>query len=168
MIKTASIARFILVVIFSAILPACGGGGGSGTVAVPMTATLKLATVGTAPDNLSGIDITLALPTGVTPALNMDGTVAATAVSPGGVTPAGAVVVANHTPATATTKGSLRISLISVTGFGVGEFTTVTLNVAPGSNPAQSDFIISGFDPLDMNLNHVLTLSAALTSLVIK
>lgn len=148
-------------------LTACGGGG-SGTAAVPVTATLKLATTGTSAANLSGIDITLHLPAGVVPALNNDGTVAVTVVSPSGVASTGTLVAANYTPANIPTNGSLRISLISATGFGVGEFATINLNVATGSNPTLSDFTLSGFDPIDISYTHVLTLSAVLTGLVVK
>lgn len=167
MIKRASITRLILGVILAVMLPTCGGGGG-GAPFVPVTATIKLATVGTSSANLSGIGITLNLPAGVTPALNNDGTVAVTVVSPSGVASTGTLVAANYTPATVSTKGSLKISLISATGFGVGEFVTINLSVATGSNPTLSDFTLSGFDPIDINYTHVLTLSASLSSLVVK
>jgi hypothetical protein len=103
-----------------------------------------LATVGIPSANLAGIGITITLPSGVTPSLNSDGTVAASVVSLSGVAVSGLATSSYDT----STRALIIVLASSVNlGFGAGEFATVVLSAAAGSNPAQSDFTLSGFVP---------------------
>jgi len=139
--------------IFLTLLPlalaACGGGSSAPPPAAK-TVTLKLATTGTPSENLAGIDITVTLPSGVTPAQNSDGTVAATVVTVTGVAAPGSTFPPVYTPAGGSTSGTLALFVSSnvAAGFGAGEYATVVLSAAPGTTPLQSDFTFSGFRPI--------------------
>jgi len=139
---------FILLTFMLFALVACGGG--STSVPPAKTVTLKLATTGTPSENLAGVDITVILPTGVTPALNSDGTVAASVVSISGVAAPGTALTRVYTPAIGATRGTLELFVSSsiVAGFGAGEYATVLLSAAPGITPLQSDFAFTGFRPI--------------------
>lgn len=125
---------FIISLLFVA---GCGGGsvgttGGSNNEAA--TYKVTLATEGTLAGSLAGIGVTLQLPTGVTPKLAADGSVDSSVVKASGVMANNASMVPpEYTPASGTTAGTLSFVLASTAakGFGIGEFATVTLNVAP-------------------------------------
>ncbi|MGB9081239.1 MAG: hypothetical protein WCD00_08060 [Desulfuromonadaceae bacterium] len=129
---------FIIITVL--LLSGCGGGGGGGgTPSVqPTIARVTLATQGTLPTGeLSGIGVTLQLPAGVTPALAANGSVDSSVVKASGVLANNAdlVIPTYYTPATGTTPGTLVFVLASQppNGFGIGEFATITLNIAPGA-----------------------------------
>jgi len=140
----------ILLVLLSFSIAACGGGGGSNPAPASKTATLKLSTTGTPSENLAGVGITITLPTGVTPVLNFDGTVAATVVAVSGAAVPGTIVSPVYTPASGATKGKLVIAVASsiVAGFGAGEYATVVLAATAGTNPLQTDFVLTDFRPI--------------------
>jgi len=140
---------FILLTFMLFALAACGGG--STTVPSAKTVTLKLATTGTPSESLAGVSITVILPAGVTPALNSDGTVAATVVAISGVAAPGTVTPPVYTAASGMVKGKLDLSVTSnvTAGFSAGEYATVVLSAAPGTNPQQGDFLpFTGFRPI--------------------
>jgi hypothetical protein len=142
-------------------LTACGGGGGS-SAPPSTTATLNLSTSGTLPlgTSLAGIGITLTLPAGVTIKTDSGG-----AVDPGYVNVTGESspesVIAVYIPASGTTPATLTLTVISTTttGFGAGEFVTVTCDLN-GTSPPVSDFVLSGFKPYDLSGNPVTGLTA--------
>jgi hypothetical protein len=169
-----NIAKFSLLLLVISSLAACGGGGssasnsGGGTIIPPSrNANLKLATSGTPSAPLAGIGITVTLPDGVAPALNGDGSVAAEAAAVTGVAAPGTVLAPVYVSASGAAKGTLRLAMASsiAAGFGTGEFATVTLVVAAGSNPALSDFTISGVNPIDVSGNAATGLTATVTNL---
>ena len=152
------------------IFAACGGGGGSpATTSVAIaksTATLKLATSGSPSAQLAGIGITITLPDGVTPALNSDGSVAATVAAASGVAVPGTILAPVYTQASGSVKGTLSLAMASsiAAGFGAGEFVTINLEVT-GAWPTQSDFSLSGFNPIDLKGNSATGITAAVASL---
>jgi len=130
------------------------------------TAVLKISTQGTldAGTSLSGVGITLNLPAGVTVKTDAGG-----AVDPGVVTVSGGAVPSTlvaplFTPATTGTNATLTFAVASNTagGFNVGEFATVTCDIAPGSFPTAADFTLSGLTPGDLFLQAVTGLTASM------
>lgn len=112
------------------------------------TGLLHLATVGI-PFAITGIDVTIALPLGVT--VDYDRITGVTA--PGIVTISGVanfgnnnVIVAKFTPAFFGTPGLLHIVLQNPNGFGLGEFAAVQFNMIPGGVfPVVDSFIPVNF-----------------------
>lgn len=132
----------------------------------PASAILKISTSGTPSANLSGNDIILTLPDGVTPTLNADRTVANSVIAVSGVAAPGTVLAPVYTSATASARGTLHFAMASTiaVGFGAGEFATVTLNITAGKNPVQGDFSLSGFNPIDVTGNSATGLTAGFTA----
>lgn len=171
--------RYAFLLFILCCITACGGGSGGGGITTIQqddalnsahSATLKLATSGSPSSNLAGIAITVILPDGVTPILNSDGTVAPSVVTISGVAVPGAVLAPIYKPASGTTNGTLRFVLANSvpTGFSVGEFATLTLTVAPGFNPALSDFTLSDFTPIDIGGNTATVLIPSVASLEVR
>lgn len=126
---------FIITLLF---LSGCGGSGGGTPTVQPTIARVTLATQGTLPTGeLSGIGVTLQLPPGVTPALAANGSVDSGVVRPSGVLAnnASPAIPTDYIPANGATMGTLTFVLACnpPDGFGIGEFATVTLNIAPGT-----------------------------------
>ena len=147
----------LLMVLFGIIsLSGCGtGGGGESTPAPqPTTVVLKMSTQGTLPSGtqIGGIDVTIALPTGVTvksvtsPPETDSGVVVAS-----GLAVANSTVLSTYTAATSASSGKVRVLLANSNGFGTGEFMTIHCDIASGSTPTASDFSLSGFAAKDLN-----------------
>lgn len=141
----------------------CGGGGGGGTGGgskvepdpVPTTAVVKLYAEGVLSEgtSLAGIGITVNLPAGVTVQTDSAGRVVGGAVAGSGVTEGKAVIAEpDYTPATDTAPGKLSFVLAGTDaeGFGMGEFATVTCDLAAGANPQPTDFTLTDFRPVDL------------------
>jgi hypothetical protein len=161
-------ARNLLVLLSISFLAACGGGGGeSNNIQPPQTNTaiIKLATTGTPLVQLAGIGITITLPDGVTAALASDGSVATSAVTISGVAAPGSVLTPIYTPASGSTKGTLQIVLAAqtATGFGPGEFVTISLTSTATTIPTTTDFPLSAFNPIDVTGIAVTGLSATVS-----
>ncbi|NTV49702.1 MAG: hypothetical protein HGB32_02645 [Geobacteraceae bacterium] len=141
--------RYLLLILITSLLAACGGGGGGGAAPTPRTVTLKLSTTGTPSTSMVGIGIKITLPSGVTPALNADGSVAASVVAISGVVESGAVITPVYVAASGATLGTLQFAVAtSAAGFNAGEFATVVLNLSASANPVLADFILSNFNPI--------------------
>lgn len=116
----------------------CGGGGGgggtgSGTPAAT-SATLYLSTNGTMPSGqlISGVTVTVNLPTGVT---------VQTVTPSGRLAGTGEVII---DPAnTNTTKVTFYSFNRTLSPFDKGEFATVTCSIAAGNSPQATDFTIA-------------------------
>ena len=165
----------LLLLLFSTLwLSSCGGGGsssgsGSASTTTNKTAIVKLACNEPFTANLVGLQITISLPSGVAVATDANGLVLPSVVVPSGVTTNNAVIPVTlmiYTAPTATTDGSLSFVLASTAakGFGSGEFATVTLTVANGSNPSAGSIVLSGFKPIDGLGNLVEGLTPTLTA----
>jgi hypothetical protein len=119
-------------------LAGCGDSGGGAGIQ-PTIATVTFATQGALQTGktLSGIGITLQLPSGVTPTLAPNGAVESGVVKASGVSAndVSQGIPTDYTPSSAINPGTLSFVLASsaADGFGIGEFATVTLNIAPGT-----------------------------------
>jgi hypothetical protein len=151
-IMKKTLSSIVLLVLATIPLFACGGGGGGysapATVpanTLPTRAVVKLFTQGTltAGTKIGAIDVIVNLPTGVS--VKSTGTTPET--DPGVVIASGvaqnSLVVGNYSAPTATTPANVRLALINVVGFGIGEFATVNCDIAAGSNPVQAGFTLS-------------------------
>jgi hypothetical protein len=146
-------------------LSACGGGGGGGGSApapAPTSAVVTLSTVTNsvipATTTINFTSVTITLPSGVTvktmPSSSETGT--GVVVSSGSAT--GADAFGLYTAATASTPGTVKVTIfkldINGIGFNPGEFCKVYADIAAGHSPAPSSFStptlddISGFDTL--------------------
>jgi hypothetical protein len=139
------VALFCLLALL--ILGGCGGGGSSDTTppsqATPAAtkAIVKLSSVGTLPTGtqLKGVAVTVKLPAGLSVATDASGAVVTGAVTTSGVA-AQWNPVATYAPATHT------LQVIIAGNFGVGEFATITCDIASGSAvPTKTDLVVTGF-----------------------
>lgn len=150
----------------------CGGGGGGSTVGegskppvgtTPTTAVVKLsAETLPAGTSLSGLGLTLNLPAGVTVKTDAAGVVApGTVAGPGGTASTG--ILAEFTPAAPPAQAKLALALTSAEkqGLGIGEFATVTCDVAPGTTPSAADFTITEVQAVDIPGNKLSEASAS-------
>jgi hypothetical protein len=157
-------------------ISACGGGGGGGggTAATqPTTATVKISTNGLAPGTLiAGIDFTLTLPAGVTVKATADSMNSLVFVTDNGVFTASGVAAGSnldisiYTAATTTMPGKVIIKVINANGFEVGEFATVTCDIAAGNYPKEADFIQPVFTAVDVNGSPIAGLTIAFTAAI--
>jgi hypothetical protein len=141
------------------VLSACGGGGGGDagiTVQQPTTAVITLATTGTITANtiITGYDVLIRLPAGVTVKSTTSPQTDSGVVTATG-TASGSSVVAVYSAATSTLSGTVRILIAKADGFsGAGEFGTVNCDIAAGYYPKTTDFplptfVASGLDISD-------------------
>ena len=158
----------LFLAIITLTLAACGasdqaGGDRSKTLSTPTLGATPTANVGnTAPAagsgvigtegtlgagvSLYGVGVIVTLPTGVTVATDSSGTVAATVAVVSGVAAGGSMAPPVYTPATATAKATFKLIVAAAgTGFGTGEFVTVTCNL-PAGNVLESGPILIGID----------------------
>jgi hypothetical protein len=116
------------------------------------SATMKLSTQGTAAaGSIKGLEVTVTLPAGVTLKADAGGIPNTGVVALSGVVPVGASMAAKYTPAIGATSGTVKISIASSTGFGVGEFVTITGDLASRTVPVSSPFALSDFTAFDGN-----------------
>jgi hypothetical protein len=114
-------AVLLLVAIVVIVAVNCGGNGGNND---DHQAVLKLSTTGTG--TIGAIDVTVQLPAGVKYRDSAPSGVAA-AANP-------LFVVNPNVP------GTVRIGIITVAGFGMGEFFTVNCNITAGATASSADF----------------------------
>lgn len=150
-------------------LSGCGGGGGGGNTPSPQpaTAVLKISTQGTLPSGtqIGGIDVTIALPTGVTvKSVTSPPETDSGVVVTSGVAVSNSTVLSTYTAATSTSTGKVRVLLANSNGFGTGEFMTIHCDIASGSTPTASDFSLSGFVAKDLNGVAISGLNSAFTA----
>lgn len=139
-----SMKSLFSIMVLSLVLLLLGGCGGGGGTASPTSGVLTLTAGGTLPAGtlISAIDVTISLPAGVTVKSVPDTTNPSLLVAaPGVVTVIGNAAtvgattlgVVPYTPATGTTPAQLRIPVLSVTGFNVGDFVTIACDIATGA-----------------------------------
>jgi len=169
----------LFLTIITLTLAACGGGGGGGGGSVPApvpaataktTAVLKIGTEGNlgAGVSLYGVGVVVTLPTGVTVATGSSGSVASSVAVVSGVAAGGSMAPPVYTLATATAKATLKLIVAAAgTGFGTGEFVTVTCNLPVGNTLQESDFpvsILSNLEPANQLLVPVSGLTATISA----
>jgi hypothetical protein len=169
----------LFITIITLTLAACGGGGGSGdggsapAPAVPSTKTtavLKIGTQGTlgAGVSLYGVGVIVTLPAGVTVATDSSGNVASSVAVVSGVASGGSIAPPGYTPATATAKATLKLVVAAAgSGFGTGEFVTVTCILPAGNSLQESDFpvsILGNLEPANQSLAPVSGLTPTITA----
>jgi hypothetical protein len=163
----------LLLTVISLTLAACGGGGGGGSTPAPAatpktTAVLKIGTQGTlgAGVSLYGVGVIVTLPTGVTVETGSNGTVASSVAVVSGVATGGIMATPVYTPATSTAKGTLELIVAAGgSGFGTGEFVTVTCKLPAGNTLQESDFpssILTNLEPANQQLAPVSGLTPTL------
>jgi hypothetical protein len=172
--KKISMISLLILGLALAVLVGCGGGGGGGgaffPVAQPTTAVVTLSTqvTTTLPANtiITGYDVTITLPAGVTvkstnPPLTDAGVVTDN--------PAGSSMDTNYTKAAGAIPGTVRIVIAKADGYSAGVFSKVNCNVAAGVTVKASDFphtfTASGFDTVAVS-NVDITTDLTLTAVV--
>lgn len=152
----------------------CGGGGGdSSPPPPPTTATLKLLSQGTAVTQISGIDVTIVLPAGVTVKATPNPvkleTDAGVVVLSGATVAKPGLLIGVYTPATATTPGTVMIKLTSAgnTTFNLGEYVTVNTVIAAGNFPNPADFTLKDFIAVDLDGKVISGASPQVTSSIV-
>jgi len=167
--KKISLSSVLIFALTLTVLSACGGGGGGGggAAAQPTTAVLKLISSGTG-TTMSGLDVTVVLPTGVTvrsistpttPWITDTGVVTATGAASGADLALGA-----YTPVSGPVPGKIKIDIVKLIGFTTGEFSTVTCDIAPGTMPTAGNFSLTLFNPVDMHGATIPGLTAGFTA----
>lgn len=159
-----AIVSFTLLTIFG-----CGGGGGGGggapspgdgTTPTGPQAVVTLSTQGTLPagTTIGGVDCTVQLPALVTCKSDATGLTDPSATVASGQAQGG-TLVGNFTAA----SGKVRIAVIKTSGFGIGEFATLNLDIT-GSTPNASDFSVSGLSVVDFNSGQIINGLTATTT----
>lgn len=124
------------------------------TTATPTTATITIMANGTLGSGtlIGGIDVTLALPAGVTVKADPDATNTAVMVTDTGVVnPSGAAAGANTLSTATYASGEVAIHVANPDGFVSGEFVTVKCDIAAGAAVTTTSFSVSGLYAVDLN-----------------
>jgi hypothetical protein len=132
---------------------ALGGCGGKTTTSpAPTRAVVKLSTTGSPAGGalIGGLDVRVGLPVGASVAAASDqanpsvqvATPAAAAAS--GIGAGADLLLGVVSPASGTTPAAVTVRLAAASGFGVGEFATVTCDLSGGVRPGAADFGLSG------------------------
>ena len=158
---------YILVLIFTALLPACGDTQPQSSAGSTIKAVIKTSTQA-ASLNVAAIDLTITVPAGVSPPLLADGTVDAanTVTIISSAASDQLLQGATFTPATATAPGQLAIFGIIASGFTTSDEIIINLNIASGTFPTASDFNLLSFDAYDINGAPVTGLTPTLTTTI--
>lgn len=133
--------------------------------AQPTSAVVKLSTAGTLPagKKIGAIHVTLTFAPGVTlkstsnPRIPDDGVVTAS-----GVAAINSFIEANYTAPTSTLPGNVQIGLINISGFGPGEFVTVSGDITAGNNPGAANFSATIITIADTDANPLAGLTAGI------
>ena len=166
--KKTSLSILLIVTLGLAVLPACGGGSSSSTPPPPnqpTTAVLTLLTSGLS-TTIYGIEVTVVLPAGVTakstttPPQTDTGVVTATGKSVGLDT----IITGNYTAAASPVKGTVLINIAKTSGFGIGEYSTVNLNIVSGNTPTAGGFSLTNFKPVDDNGGDIFGITPGFTA----
>jgi hypothetical protein len=139
----------LIVVMSALLLSGCGGGGGSagsagsaggaGGAGGGSSVVLALSTQNTAPVTIGGIQLVVTLPVGVSLKTDTNGVLLSNVVQQSGV-------LSNADffhPTYDKTTGTISVGITKDAGFGLGEFLTISCDVAAGFSPHLADFILT-------------------------
>lgn len=153
--------RLIISAFFSAaclIIAGCGGGGGGGAavpVAASATAKTTLKTSGLVDQGyvVTSLDIVITFPNGITVELDPVSKQPSKNVVQliGTVDPAMVMSALDYTPATSSSRGSLRVVYINAAGFNPSDSLLVQLDITTGFYPKSADFTLTKFDITTMS-----------------
>lgn len=161
----------LLITITLGLAIGCGGGGGGGGTpggnsTQPTQVIVKIAITGTLPTGtlIGGIDITVSLASGVSAksTSNPPETDAGIVVA-SGVASSNSQILATYTPPSGSTNGLTRLLVINASGFGTGEFATVTGDIAAGYQPTSALFSVTTLTVTDLNGAPLSGLAAVFT-----
>lgn len=147
--KRIALSSLMILALTLTLLAACGSGGGGGggvTVSQPTTAVLTLSTsvTGTIPPNtvITGYDVTITLPDGVTvkTMLNSSATSTDVVTTDGSAYANGALIQGVYSAATGSFPGTVKVFVASATGYDPGDFCKVKCDIAAGHYPTASNF----------------------------
>jgi len=126
-------------------------------------AVLTLSTQGSLPPGsaIGGIEVTVILPPGVAAKADKTGATMDNAVVVSGVAQ-GALSAAKFTPAAGTAPARVGLALVKTTGFGIGEFATLNLDIT-GALPRLTDFSTASMSVSDTNGTAITGLTPALS-----
>jgi hypothetical protein len=134
-------------------LSGCGSGGGGNTTPALPKAVVTLSTQVTqgtiASKQIHGIQATLILPAGVTVKADSTGKTGDKVVVASGDAADAVLQVGNYTPATGSTKGTVKIEIVKTSGFDPGNFVTVTCDLATGISPKAEEFQVTDFKAVE-------------------
>ena len=148
-------------------IASCGGGGGGGgggvagsnTSAQPTKATVKIATTGTS-QTLGAVQATLHMPTGV----SVKATVNPPQTDGGIVLASGAASGADLVMGIySSLSGTVTVYITKATGFSTGEFSTINCDIASGTLPRSSDFVVTDLSTWDTSGSLVTALTPTFT-----
>jgi hypothetical protein len=159
--RMAKVALLLLLTVVALSLYAC-----KNTETRPTSLELKLFTAGDLPVDvkIGAIDVTVALAPGFSPASAPSSTTMPHAVEASGVAATGSLIASKWSAPTSTTAGTVRVGLINVPGFGIGEFVTIRGDITDGYNPGAADFSVIAFSVADFNGRHLTGLTAGFTA----
>ena len=153
------ITLFVLVTGVCALFLYAGCGGGDGTTpppppALPTTAVVTLTSSGTLPagKQMGATDVAINIPASVsikaTPgkASSSMVTYSGLAVVSGVAAGTNAMSLATYTP-----PNQVSVRVANPNGFGIGEFATVTFDIASGSEVVPAEFSVGTFTAVDLN-----------------
>jgi len=151
-----------LVPLLAIALAACGGGGATGSAnsagqsvavtpmddpapAATFRKSYRLAVAGTpGAGSVQGIQFTLSLPAGAVIAYDSSWSVLPESMSLSGQAPADGLLTARYA------GSSVEIVVMTATGLGIGEFATLTCQLATGATaPAAGDFVVKDLIAVD-------------------
>jgi hypothetical protein len=163
--------RYILILLYLALLAACGDSQHTSPVASTMKAVIKMSAA-TSALNIGAINLIISVPVGVSaplPADNNPVTAAATVeITSSAVLDQGVQRGYTYTPATTTSLGQISVFALKADGFTVAtnDEIIIHLKVAPGTFPVASNFQLLTFDAFDINGAPVAGLSPTLTTTI--
>ena len=130
-----------IVVMSALLLSGCGGGGGTsgGGSSGGTSVVLALSTQSATPVTIGGIQLVVTLPPGVSLKTDTSGVLLSNVVQLSGVLSSADFFV----PTYEKTAGTLSIGITKDAGFGLGEFLTISCDVASGFTPSPADFLLS-------------------------
>lgn len=130
----------ILALLFIASVSACGSAGTAASKHGSSVKTVIKASALAASLNIGGVDMSIAMPQGVTPVMNPDGSINESATVEFISTAPAAYKISKATYSSV--DSLLEFSVINLAGFNTEDQIVVHLVILPGTTPKESDFSI--------------------------